>query len=235
MMGDWRVNPPGHVLAIAHRAGNHPWLLEAATEAGVDVVEADIWPHRGRLEVRHMKTMGPIPLLWDRWKLEPGWRERLLLSRLLEAVSGPMLMLDLKGWNAGASHRIREAAGEWLGSGRGLTVCARNWRLLEPFRGTEGVNVVRSVGDEGELRAAWETLAREPVAGISIHQRLLTEEVVARLRQLVPVVMTWPINDEPLMRRLTGWGVNGIISDRMEVLEMLVAEQRGAKELSRPD
>jgi hypothetical protein len=223
----WREAPPSHALAIAHRAGNHPWLLEAATLAGVDVVEADVWPHRGRLEVRHLKTMGPIPLLWDRWKLEPAWRERLLLSRLLEAVNGPMLMLDLKGWSTGASVRIKDEARDWLGGGRTLTVCARNWKLLEPFMGVPGVNVVHSMGDESELLAAWKVLEERRGAGVSIHQRLLTEEVVTRLRGLVPVVMTWPINDEEMMRRLTGWGVNGIISDRMEVLEAMVAARVG--------
>lgn len=43
-------------LAIAHRAGNDLRALGAAARAGVDLIEADIWPWRGRLEVRHLKT-----------------------------------------------------------------------------------------------------------------------------------------------------------------------------------
>src|SRR5437762_473370 len=85
-------------LTIAHRAGNDPARARLAIEAGVDVLEADVWRHRGRLEVRHTKTMGRIPLLWDRWSLERGWGARLELEALLELLPpSSAIMLDLKG------------------------------------------------------------------------------------------------------------------------------------------
>ena len=65
---------------IAHRAGNDPAHARSAWEAGADLIEADVWLYRGRLEVRHTKTMRGLPLLWDRWSLAPGWGPRLLLG-----------------------------------------------------------------------------------------------------------------------------------------------------------
>ena len=59
-------------LAIAHRAGNSLAGLHAANELGVDVIECDVHRHRGHLEVRHLKTAGPLPFLWDRWELAPA-------------------------------------------------------------------------------------------------------------------------------------------------------------------
>ena len=48
---------------------------------------------------------------------------------------------------------------------------------------------------------------------------------MAKLRERVPVVMTWPVNDEARMWQLIEWGANGIISDRLDVLEKLLAER----------
>jgi glycerophosphoryl diester phosphodiesterase len=221
---EWRREAPSHPLAIAHRAANEPQLLKAAEAAGVDLVEADIWPYRGRLEVRHLKTMGPVPLLWDRWKLTRGWTRRLVLDELLESGAGPQLMLDLKGRNTEASRVILASVREAL-PGQTFTVCSRIWSLLGAFAEAPGVNVVHSVGSAGQLGSVWKRLEEFPGSGISIHQRLLTPDVVARLLEKVPVVMTWPINDEERMWELIEWGVNGIISDRLEVLEALLARR----------
>jgi hypothetical protein len=75
------------LLAIAHRAGNDLARLREAEAIGADLIETDLWYYRGPTEVRHVKTLGPVPVLWDRWRLEPGWTPRLHLSALLEAVN----------------------------------------------------------------------------------------------------------------------------------------------------
>ena len=54
-----------NVLAIAHRAGNSLTELRQAAALGVDAIECNVH-ERGRLEVRHLKTAGPLPFLWDR-------------------------------------------------------------------------------------------------------------------------------------------------------------------------
>ena len=56
------------LLAIAHRAGNSLAGLREANRLGADVIECDVHAYRGRLEVRHLKTAGPLPFLWDRWE-----------------------------------------------------------------------------------------------------------------------------------------------------------------------
>ena len=85
-------------FVVAHRAGNDLGILRRAEALAPRLVEADLHLRRGRVEVRHLKTLGPLPLLWDRWRLAPGWRPRLELPALLEAAApGTELMLDLKG------------------------------------------------------------------------------------------------------------------------------------------
>jgi PAP2 superfamily/Glycerophosphoryl diester phosphodiesterase family len=57
---------------------------------------------------------------------------------------------------------------------------------------------------------------------VSIHQRLLSPELVRALRRRTALLMTWPVNSVPRMDELLSWGVTGIISDDPRVLRELV-------------
>lgn len=213
-------------LAVAHRAGNSIEGLWAACAAGVDLVEADVRYYRGRLEVRHRKTMGPVPLLWDRWELAPAWRPRLLLDELLAANPNCELMLDLKGGDERFPREVRDAVRRLL-PGREYSVCSQFWHLLEPFHGEPGVRVVHSIGSEKMLRQVGPHLERTAATTVSIHKKLLRPDTVAALFARVQTIMTWPVNDEATLRRLQAMGVNGIISDSPALLRQLVAGRSG--------
>ncbi|MBA4179769.1 MAG: hypothetical protein C0506_04200 [Anaerolinea sp.] len=215
------------VLSIAHRAGNERSLLHAALAAGADVAEADVWPYRGRLEVRHLKTMGPVPLLWDRWKLASAWAPRLLIAQLLEQVpAGIGLMLDLKGHDRSGAQAVADAAG-YLAYEHRLYVCARDWAMLEPFRET-GAVVVHSAGRAGEVERLLPLIESGACSAVSVHQKLLTPALVARLRERLHTVMSWPVNDTERMRELVSWGVNGITTDSLEVVRAMRRDSQTA-------
>ncbi|MEP7215873.1 MAG: glycerophosphodiester phosphodiesterase [Anaerolineaceae bacterium] len=219
----------GHVLAIAHRAGNEAVRLHAAIAAGADIVEADIWPHRGRLEVRHLKTMGPVPLLWDRWQLASGWAARTLLSQLVTDLPPEIgLMLDLKGHNTVSAAEIADISAH-LGFQQRLYVCARDWAMLKPFA-AQGAVVVHSAGKPGELLKLAPILESGECTAVSVHQGLLDPGIVRRLRERVHLLMTWPVNDVARMRELVGWGVNGITTDSLAVVRAI----RAAETAERP-
>ncbi len=213
---------------IAHRAGNDPALARAAYKAGADLIEADVWLYRGRLEVRHTKTMRFLPLLWDRWSVEPGWRPRLLLGELLEALPpGAGIMLDLKGNDAGLPAAILQALDAHPRAGH-VAVCSQNWTLVDAFGGRDGILLIHSVGRARHLRRLAAHLASHkdvaPVA-ISIQQRLLDPATVRALKDVAGHVMAWPINDAGRVRELVAWGVDGLISDDIEVVREIVAER----------
>lgn len=199
---------------IAHRAGNDLERLREAEELGINFVEADLRLWRDRVEVRHLKTIGPIPIFWDRWKLVNPFAPRLRIENLFEAVSPRTeLLLDLKGRNLQLAHLVLDQ----LPSDRPVTVCARSWRLLEPFRGKPGVRVVYSVGTHRQLRRLLKRFEGRELDGVSIHERLLDARTVAELRRRVSVVMTWPINTMHRAHELTAMGVNGLISDDLAI------------------
>ena len=122
---------PMTVLAIAHRAGNSLAGLAAANDLGVDVIECDVHDHRGRLEVRHLKTAGPLPFLWDRWELVSAAAPRLGLAELLAADRhGTTFMLDLKGRRPTTGRAVAELLHE-VGHARPLLACGRWWPAVD--------------------------------------------------------------------------------------------------------
>ena len=197
-------------FVVAHRAGNSLARLQDAERLGVALVEADIRLWRGRLEVRHLKTVGPLPILWDKWRLANPFAARLQLRDLLvEARPETKLLLDLKGRNG----RLAELVRDTLPSDRPVTVCARSRALLEPFAGLEHVRLFQSVGSRRQLRSLLRAADGVVLDGVSIHERLLDERVVETLRGFGAVVMSWPVNSLERAGELAQLGIQGLISD----------------------
>ncbi len=218
--------PPGR-FAIAHRAGNEPGRIAAAVAAGARVIEADLWLHRGRLEVRHTKTAGPLPVLWDRWELRPGWGPRMVLPGLLAAAPPEVLLhLDLKGWNDRLGPAVRGAMGE-LAPGRPYLVSAQRWTLLEPFHAEPAAIVVHSIGSARRFERIAQHLAGRRTAAVAIHRELLTAERAERLLALADALLTWPVNDPALIPDLERLGVRGVITDSLDVVRAVAGGSAG--------
>jgi hypothetical protein len=213
---------------VAHRAGNDLQRLAEAEKLGVDVVEADLWFYRGRVEVRHLKRLGPLPFLWDKWFLVDArgpWH--LSLEHLLEAVGPDVgLMLDLKGGDprlARATHAVlRRVAPD-----RAYSVCSRFWASLATFRDDPVVEPVLSVGRPSALALLPRRLAAWPGAAAVVHPDLLDATVGARLRGVTDTVYTWKVNDVGLAHRVVDWGVTGVIVDDPAVMATLLDERTG--------
>jgi glycerophosphoryl diester phosphodiesterase len=197
---------------IAHRGGNRLERLRESERLGIPLVEADVRLFRGRLEVRHLKTVGPLPILWDRWELAAPWAPRLLLGALLEATApATELLLDLKGPRHRLGALVAKALTPYLGSRR-FTVCARSPRVLEPFAGLP-VRRFHSIGTRRQLATLLRGRDAPRADGVSIHVGLLDRDVVQELRRVVDVIVTWPVNRVDDARRLAELGVDGLISD----------------------
>lgn len=193
---------------------------------GLPLVEADVHLFKGRLEVRHLKTLGPLPLLWDRWELASPSAPRLPLAELLSAAAPETeLVLDLKG----RDHRLAAAVLEAVtAAGRAATsVSARAWSLLDAVRDAPGVRCLHSVGRRSGLRTLERRYAGLGIDGVSIHARLLDAATVARLRRLTPTIVTWPVRSLAQARLLSRWGVSGVITEDLQLARTLLLERRG--------
>ena len=160
--------------------------------------------------MRHLKTVGPLPILWDTWRLANPFSPRLELRGLLaEARPGTQLLLDLKGRN-----RRLGRAGPRRAAGRPARGGVRAQpRLLEPLVGLEHVRLFQSVGSRRQLRALLRAADGLTLDGVSVHERLLDEQVVDDLRRLGATVISWPVNSLQRARELARLGIHGLISD----------------------
>ena len=215
------------LLAIAHRAGNSLAGLHEANLLGADIIECDVHAHRGRLEVRHLKTAGPLPFLWDRWELASASAPRLGLAELLDADRrGTTFMLDLKGRSVSTGRAVAELLHERAHQ-QPVLVCGRYWPAVEAVARLPYARLVLSARNRAELAALlrrldsvdrFEGADRTLPYGVSLHRSLLDAALVGRLRRTVEVVMTWPIDDLDRLDRVVGFGANGLITNEPEIL-----------------
>jgi len=205
------------LLAIAHRSGNTLAGMRSALDAGVDLVEADVHVYRGRLEVRHLKSMGGLPYLWDRGELvRRRAYQRVELAELVTALNGDArLMIDLKGVHprlaASVARVLRDLAPDCS-----LTVCTKHWGMLDAF--DVPVRRVLSASNRAGLARLRRRLAQAPAYGVSVHRRLLTPAVVAELQRSTEVVMTWPVDTAAALADAERLGVDGVISKDLALL-----------------
>lgn len=211
------------MLAVAHRAGNSLTGLRAAAELGADVLEADVHSFRGRLEVRHSKSLGPLPWLWDRWELTATSVLQLQLRELVAALDGrSMLMLDLKG-PGGVGARAAEALHQRLPD-QPVLVCSRWWPGVDAFADRPWARPLLTARNRAELQRLRRRVrsSRAPY-GVSIHRSLLTAPLVAELHERVELVLTWPVNSPAALEEVLSRGVTGVISDEADILRTVLA------------
>jgi len=213
--------PPERPLVIAHRAGNTVAVANGAIAAGADLIETDVWRFRKRLEIRHLKTMGPVPLLWDRWELHPGWHPRLQLADLIQHVPvDRRLFLDLKGEDQQLGTEIVRTVQD-LQPERQIIVCGRTWGQLDRIVDHPGVAVFYSVGSDEELATIWGRLKRMRHPAVSINCRYLTPELMRRFRDFGATIVSWPINSIDSARKFHEMGVDGFTSDNLVLIRRL--------------
>jgi glycerophosphoryl diester phosphodiesterase len=212
------------VLAIAHRSGNTVEGLRAALDLGVDLVEADVHAYRGRLEVRHLKSMGGLPFLWDKNAFVTRRRhEHLDLAGLIAALGDDhRLMIDLKGVHPRLAPMVAALLRECVPD-RGLTVCTKTWWMLDAF--DLPVQRVFSASSRRGLARLLARVAREPVAGVSVRLSLLDAKVVEQLHAGTERVLTWSVDTPEALDRARSVGADGVISKNLDLLRGVIAER----------
>jgi hypothetical protein len=212
-------------LLIAHRAGNDPVHVRAAEEISADVIEADVHLWRGRLELRHLKTVGPLPVYWDRWALAAPWRRFGALDALLAGVRPETaLMLDLKGADPAAA-RLLSATLRVADRQAPVLVSARAWPLLDEI----DPSLARRIASAARTAQLDRLIAYAPgrtLDGASLHLRLLERGRLEALREHAPLLMSWPVNHRREAEHALALGVGGLISDELALLGQLREERR---------
>jgi glycerophosphoryl diester phosphodiesterase len=235
-------------VRIAHGFGNSRRRLSRALIGPVDLIETDVRFQDGRMVVRHERKLGPLPILTDertslhiksehRCRLHL-WKWYIALERnplalqevLATAKDRRGLLLDLKGEYGGREEALAQALAEMLermGMEEQITVCGQNWPLLRHLRAAAPrLRVYYSIDSADQLEAFQAMLEHDPIRGICLNQALIEEPLIERLKGLGMTIYTWTVDDLWRAHELLELGVDGIISNSLEMLGLLSASSR---------
>lgn len=234
----------GRPVRIAHAYGNRRDKIEAAADADIDLMEADLWYRAGEVWVRHERRLGCLPVLFDGrpqgvgsigpWALTvfPGYYVRpdinpLRLSDLLERTQGRCgLLLDIKGshgkegsraYARALAHNLAEAQLE-----ESVIVCGGAEVLDQVREAAPDLDVCYTI----EKQPQWERFLRRlevdsGLRGVSMAHEFLNDEIIRFLGDKGLQVFCWTIDDPTEARELLARGVDGIISNNIRLLEQL--------------
>lgn len=233
IMGRLHPSLPQHrPLTSAHRAGNSIHAAIHADRLGIDLIETDVWLREQDLDIRHMHRLGKLPILWERWKVRLDLRS-LKLHMLLRALEDDaLLFLDLKGQEPDLGRVIVDELREHAPNMR-VVLCGRSYPQLDPLVGEPGVTVFYSVGEAKEWAAAWPRLERMEWPAISIHRKLVTPEVMQRLKAMNATVICWNVMTAAQAADLYAMGVDGFTSDNLDLLADIARRREAALPLDR--
>lgn len=202
---------------VAHGAGNARALVAAATEAGADFLEVDLWLHEGRFEARHERAVYPIPVLFEKWYLRWAPRKPFGLAELLEAAAGRVrVFLDMKSGGEQAARLIRRSI-EAAGTAPPMAASAQQWRFLRELHAiVPEIDTFYSIDVKAKLDLFLSVHERDrQPKGVSCRHTLLSAEIVQRLHDRGLWVIAWTVDDVERAQVLAGWGVDAITTHRV--------------------
>jgi len=235
-------------VRIAHGFGNSRRRLSRALSGPVDLIETDVRFQDGKMVVRHERKLGPLPVLIDeKTGLHLGsehglqlhlWRWYVALERnplalqevLSKAKDRRGLLLDLKGEYGDREEALAQALAEMLermGMEEQATICGQNWPLLGHLRAAAPhLKIHYSIDRADQLKAFQAMLEHDPIRRICLNHSLVEEPLIERLKGLGMTIYTWVVDDLRRAHELLELGIDGIISNSLELLGLLGASHR---------
>ena len=200
-------------VGIAHNAGD---ALRPATEAvarGVDGIEIDVRSSGSELYASHDAPVAFLedlvfrgPTLQQAWDIA-SLRDTVLLHlkerspRYLRAVHAFL-----------ASHPLRRVIVQTDDPGT-LRVLARTDPQVKRLL------LILNPADRDRLRGDQSLLRL--VDGVSVRDRLLTLQLLAGFKRERLLTFAWVVNEERRMNELIRAGVDGLITDRLDIMRLL--------------
>lgn len=252
---DAGLDQPGTVLAFAHRGGAfHPELeglentlaaFEHAVDLGYQYLETDVHATRDgvllafhdRVLDRVTQTRGAIADL-DRAEVAAALidgREQIpSMASLFERFPAVRFNIDIKS-EAGVAplaELIRRT-----GAHDRVCVASFSERRIRRFRRLAGDRVATAAGPRTVAalrylpgRRLVDALVRGPAAALQVPHRLgrlrvVTPALVARAHRAGKHVHVWTIDDPAEMRELLDLGVDGLMTDRTDLLRDVLVER----------
>jgi glycerophosphoryl diester phosphodiesterase len=203
----------GKVTGVAHNAGDDLGEATDAVAYGVDAIEIDVRDAGGELFASHD---APVPLLEDLVFHGPSLAKAWQVARLRDTVllhlkeRSPRYLTELRDFLA--SRPLRRVIVQ-TPDVKTLRVLRRTipsaQRLLLIFTGQELANLRRDGGALGVID------------GVSVRESLLSASAQSWLERRRLLTFAWTVNDERRMNELVARGIDGLITERLDIMRLL--------------
>jgi len=207
---------PG-VLGVAHNAGDDLGATFEAVAHDVDAVEIDVRSVGGELHASHD---APVPFVDTLFFRGPHLEEAWEAARLSDTI-----VLDLKESSRGYLERVRRFVSQRRD--RRLIIQTQDAPSLRILRRTvpwaQRQQLIFTAGQLEELRNDRGLVA--VLDGVSVRDRLLTVGVHAWLEQRGLRTFAWTVNDDRRMNELVERGLDGLITDRLDIMALLAGRR----------
>lgn len=203
----------GRVTGVAHNAGDDLGQATLAVAWGADAIEIDVRDAGGELFASHD---APVPLLEDLVfrgpSLDAAWKVAQLRDTVLLHLKerSPRYLTELRAFLASrAMPRV--------------IVQTHDVQTLRVLRRTipraQRLLLITSAAAFAHLRADKAALA--VIDGVSVRENLLSASSQAWLERRGLLTFAWTVNDEPRMNELVAEGVDGLITERLDMMQLL--------------
>ncbi len=211
------------MFLVAHRTPPTAAGCRELADLGVGMFETDVQvrPRGNTVYVSHYLGVGPLgPWLQHdnaRFRLGYGPPHDATLTGVLTRIPAHCdVLLDPKPRDAPAQRRLAHALAELLpGPDRFVVSTDREWELRA--YADAGFRTWRTIKDARGLRAA----LRDPAPaqrGVSVRHSLLDARSIDALHERFATIVAWTVNDPRRGRQLRELGVDGVTTDRRQVL-----------------
>ncbi|MEZ4504116.1 MAG: glycerophosphodiester phosphodiesterase [Dehalococcoidia bacterium] len=213
------------MLRTLHAAGNYRALHPLAKHPAVDAIEADVWIAGDRVLAHHERPIGDLPLLLSNRGIRGPIPDPVELDELLAAVEGHCrLVLDVRSWFGDPAPDLARRLAPHVGR-KDVSITCESWKVADRVRAwLPDVPVAYSVRQERQARrfVGLRLDGRIPPTPIAIRHTLLIDEMaVEALHEHTPHISAWTVDDVDRAIELASWGVDEVVSNRLQVLNSL--------------
>ncbi|MFH1559929.1 MAG: glycerophosphodiester phosphodiesterase [Chloroflexota bacterium] len=213
------------VFGAAHNSGNTISAAVKALAYDADIIEIDVVLVGGQLHAAHWS---PFRFFGDRF-----FRGPTLAEVWGAAAQAEVIKLDLKRPSAEMVDKLLAFLADERRARSEIIVVSDKPEFLATFSERQS-QIIRmlSVSDSSDLHDSHDDqeLLRI-IDGVSVDHALLSADSVWLLKEKGLIVFAWTVNDPLRMNELVEYGVDGIVTDNLAIMQLLGAQQRGETSL----
>jgi glycerophosphoryl diester phosphodiesterase len=202
------------VLGVAHNAGDSGPATALAILHGADIVEIDVVSYEGRLYAAHNPPPGWMPAsAYKGPTLELAWKR---------SEGAKFVQFDLKETSDSTIRRVLHFL-ETHQDDRRVMISTRDVAALAAIKEQmPDIITMLSIGDFSALDRVLENPdLLDAINGVTIRASLLDEETVTWFQENGLLVIAWTVNDLKTTNRMLGFGVDGVTTDNLAVLDAI--------------